>query len=310
MSRTDLKTILAILILSCLLALSACSTFLPPTLEQKSAPEIVGDTPTFPLKSLDTPTSLPTLTPTTPPEEQAAAEGQAGAYPEPGAEAVVVEEAVVAEEATEAVAVEATEAVVEETEAVTEEPAVEATEAVDEEAAASTEEPAAAESTPEPPESTESADASAETSETDSAGASSSETDTAKSAAPVSLAEPLPSADLELPQKYTLQNGEFPYCIARRYNVNPVELMRLNYLYYNQIFRKGLILWMPQSGKAFPGERALNPHTDVYTVQKDGETIYTAACYYGDIDPAALATANGLALDAILAKGQQIFAAP
>lgn len=306
MSRTDLKAILAILILSCLLALSACSTFLPPTLEQKSAPEIVGDTPTFPLKSLDTPTSLPTLTPTTPPEEQAAAEGQTGAYPEPGAEAVVVEEAVVAEEATEAVAVEATEEpAVEATEAVVEE-----TEAVTEEAAASTEEPAAAESTPEPPESAEAADASTETSETDSAGASSTETDTAKSAAPVSLAEPLPSADLELPDKYTLQRGEFPYCIARRYNVNPVELMRLNYLYYNQIFRKGLVLWMPQSGKAFPGERALNPNTDVYTVQKDGETIYTAACYYGDIDPAALAAANGLPLDAVLTKGQQIFAAP
>ncbi len=119
MTRPDLKTILAILILSCLLCLSACSTFLPPTLEDKSVqPEFEGDTPTFPLESLDTPTSLPTLTPTTPPEGEAA-------YPEPGSEAVVAEEAVTAEEA---VSAEATEAIVEESVAV-----VEATEAVVEE---------------------------------------------------------------------------------------------------------------------------------------------------------------------------------
>jgi len=295
MTRLDLKTILAILVLSCLLCLNACSTFLPPTLDQKSAPEFIGDTPTFPLKSLDTPTSLPTLTPTTPPEGADAAEVQAAAYPEPGSEAVateaVVEEAVAAE----------TEAVVEEASA---EAAAVETEAVVEEAAA-------AEATPEPTEA-------AETTETESAEAAASETTSTEAAgsteavspAPVSLAETLPSADLELPDKYTLQRGEFPYCIARRYNVNPVELMRLNNLYYNQIFHKGLVLWMPQSGKTFGGERALNPHTDVYVVQKDGETINTAACYYGDIDPTALAAANGLALDAILSKGQPIFAAP
>jgi LysM repeat protein len=308
LTRLDLKAILAILILSSLLMASACSTFLPPTLEDKSIPLPEGDTPTFPLKSLDTPTSLPTLTPTSPPEAESAypepLDAAGNAYPAPVEETVPVE-------ATEAVAGE-----VVETEAVTEE--VVATEVVaeaTEEAVAEATAEATAETTPEPPvtevitatvvvEVTETAEAS------DNTAGAEAESAEAVSQAPASLTEVLPPADLPLPKKYTLERGEFPYCIARRYDLNPVELMRLNYLTYNQLFRKGLVLWLPQSGKPFPGERALNPHSDVYVAQKDGETIFTAACFYGDVDPAALAAANGLPLDVILVKGQEIFAAP
>lgn len=309
LTRLELKAILAILIFSSLLMASACSTFLPPTLEDKSIPLPEGDTPTFPLKSLDTPTSLPTLTPTSPPETEPAypapLDASGNAYPAPVEEAAPVE---VTEEpaATEAVAEGTAETTAEvvETEAVAEQ--VVETEAVAE---------PTAETTPEPPatevvaaivvvEATETAEVEEPT------AAAETETAEAVSQAPASLTEVLPPADLPLPKKYTLERGEFPYCIARRYDLNPTELMRLNYLSYNQLFRKGLVLWLPQSGKAFPGERALNPHSDVYVAQKDGETIFTAACFYGDVDPVALAEANGLPLDSIFVKGQEIFAAP
>jgi hypothetical protein len=292
LTRLDLKAILAILILSSLLMASACSTFLPPTLEDKSIPLPEGDTPAFPLKSLDTPTSLPTLTPTSPPEAESAypapLDAAGNAYPAPVEEAAPVE-------ATEEVV--ATEAVAEE---------IVETEAVEEAAVETTPEPSVTEVV--------TATVVVETTETVEAEESTAavETEAAEtvSQAPASLTEVLPPADLPLPAKYALQRGEFPYCIARRYDVNPTELMRQNYLSYNQLFRKGLVIWLPQSGKPFPGERTLNPHSDVYVVQKDGETIFTAACYYGDVDPAALAAANGLPLDVILAKGQEIFAAP
>jgi LysM repeat protein len=272
LTRLDLKAILAILLLNSLLLASACNAYLPPSLEEKAVDMPTSDAADFPLKSLDTPTSLPTLTPTTPPETESA-------YPAP------LDESAPTAEASEAVAV---------------------TEAVAEVVVEATLEPAA-ETTPEPVVTEVITETVAvETTEL-SAETATSETVTQ---APVSLTEVLPPADLPLPQKYTLQRGEFPYCIARRYNVNPVELMRLNYLSYRQFFHKGLVIWLPQSGKPFPGERAFNPHTDVYVAQKDGETIFTAACYYGDVDPSALAAANGLPLDAILSKGQQIFAAP
>ncbi len=109
-----------------------------------------------------------------------------------------------------------------------------------------------------------------------------------------------------LPTTYTLQEGEFPYCIARRFNVNPNELLRLNGLSDGMIYQPGLQLRIPQSGNPFPGERALRPHPATYTVEKANMTLYAVACLFGDVYPEAIAQANDLPLSARLTVGQTL----
>lgn len=105
------------------------------------------------------------------------------------------------------------------------------------------------------------------------------------------------------PASYTLQEGEFPFCIARRYDVDPEALLTLSGLSDGVIYPPGTVLRLPQSG-SFPGARALRTHA-TYTASA-GETIYGVACKFGDITPDAIASANGLSVGAILTSGQQI----
>ena len=107
------------------------------------------------------------------------------------------------------------------------------------------------------------------------------------------------------PASYTLQAGEFPYCIARRFNVNPEELLALNGLVDGSIFMAGTTLRIPQTG-FFPGARALRSHPTTYTVTSSNETFYSVACLFGDVDPAQIAQANGLSLGSVLNLGQAI----
>ena len=104
------------------------------------------------------------------------------------------------------------------------------------------------------------------------------------------------------PATYTIHSGEFPYCLARRFNVDPDDLMRLNGLSGGQDLQPGLTLSIPQTG-SFPGARALNPHPDKWTVSVD-DTFYSIACYYGDVDPTSIAAANGLSMTSSLTSGQ------
>ena len=108
------------------------------------------------------------------------------------------------------------------------------------------------------------------------------------------------------PATYTLQNGEFVFCIARRFNVDPDETLALNGLFDSQTIYPGLVLKIPQAGKAFPGNRMLKTHPATYTVTSSSETIYGVACEFGDIDPSAIAQANGLSVGAALTSGQQL----
>lgn len=118
---------------------------------------------------------------------------------------------------------------------------------------------------------------------------------------------PIPTAGPH-PTTYTLQKGEFPYCIARRFNVNPEELLTLNGLSAGDVYYPNLTLRIPQTGNPFPGERALHAHPDTFTVgvTSNADTIYGVACYYGDVEPAAIAQANGIPLSATLTPGQQL----
>jgi len=112
----------------------------------------------------------------------------------------------------------------------------------------------------------------------------------------------VPTATPGRPETYTLETGEFPYCIARRFDVNPADLLALNNLGVGQTLQAGYELRIPQTGY-FPGERALRAHPSTYTVAVS-DTLYKIACYFGDVDPTSIAAANGITVDAALTTGQ------
>jgi LysM repeat protein len=111
----------------------------------------------------------------------------------------------------------------------------------------------------------------------------------------------VPTATPGRPASYTLHQEEFPYCIARRFNVDPNDLLSLNGLTEGEILQPGTVLRIPQTG-SFPGSRALNPHPAKYSVVVD-DTIYGIACHFGDVDPSSIAAANGLTLTSKLVTG-------
>jgi LysM repeat protein len=107
------------------------------------------------------------------------------------------------------------------------------------------------------------------------------------------------------PATYNLQAGEFPFCIARRFNVDPDQLLALSGLVDGVIYPAGTTLKIPQSG-SFPGDRMLQNHPTTYTVVSSSETMYSIACKFGDVYPDAIASANGLSAGAVLTAGQQL----
>ncbi len=119
----------------------------------------------------------------------------------------------------------------------------------------------------------------------------------------------LPTAVIPIPTQgpapatYTLKSNEFPFCIARRFNVDPAELLRLNGLNSYSIYNAGMTLRIPQTGNKFPGNRALLPHPGTY-VAGPGDTIFSIACAFGDVDPMVIAAVNGIAAPYKLAAGQ------
>ena len=126
------------------------------------------------------------------------------------------------------------------------------------------------------------------------------------SATPTNTPEPTDDfviPTLTRPATYTLQEGEFPYCIARRFNLNPADLIELNGFTSNELVSPGTTLKIPQTGTWTGEGRIRNPHPDTYTVST-GETIYSIACYYGDVSPEAIIAANHLEEPYTLKAGQ------
>lgn len=118
----------------------------------------------------------------------------------------------------------------------------------------------------------------------------------------------LPVAPVAVPGTYTLQLGEFPYCIARRFNLNPDTLLAANPAVQgipDYSIPAGTVLTIPQNPGTFPGTRALVSHPATYTVLA-GETIYGIACKFGDVDPLSIAAKNNLVAPYKLTAGAQI----
>ena len=120
---------------------------------------------------------------------------------------------------------------------------------------------------------------------------------TAPGAAPTYVA-----ANVSRPEDYVVQEGEWIYCLARRFDVNPYDLIAINGLNANGDIYPGLLLDIPQSG-SYTGERTLLNHPTTYTVSA-GDTIYTIACEFGDVAPESIAEQNDLSAPYTLNAGQ------
>jgi LysM repeat protein len=95
------------------------------------------------------------------------------------------------------------------------------------------------------------------------------------------------------PSTYVLLAGEYPFCIARRFNVNQSELVELNNITSTSLFSAGDELKLPQTGNPFEGDRMLQEHPTDYKI-KSGDTLGSIACYFGDVSPDMIALQNGL----------------
>ena len=134
------------------------------------------------------------------------------------------------------------------------------------------------------------------------------ETDQAGGTSPTDTPEPtrvIAVPTVTRPAEYTLQEGEYVYCIARRFNVDPAELLALNDLDENTLLSPGDTLQIPQTGTWEGAGRVRNPHPDTYTVDP-GDTINSIACYYGDVSPEAIIAVNELEEPYDLTPGQTL----
>ena len=108
---------------------------------------------------------------------------------------------------------------------------------------------------------------------------------------------------MALPEVYWLNRGEFPFCLARRFNIDPGQLMWVNGFCPGQIFYAGQGIIIPNNPLPYRGRRALHLHPASYRV-RPGDTIYKIACFFGDVDPLYLAQVNGLTPPFRLQAGQ------
>jgi LysM repeat protein len=120
--------------------------------------------------------------------------------------------------------------------------------------------------------------------------------------------EPKPTPDLHRPQTYSLNKGEWPFCIARRFNLNPIDLLNASGLSLDSKPDVGFVLKIPQSGE-WPesrfGHRYIRQHPVMHQVAA-GETMYTIACQYGDVDPGEILEANELPDDFVPYAGKML----
>ena len=96
-----------------------------------------------------------------------------------------------------------------------------------------------------------------------------------------------------LPSSYILQRGEFPYCIARRLDLDPAELLTMNSLQAQRVFFTGSVLQIPQTGRRFPGVSNLLTHTAADLVSSSTETLNSVIWVRQGKDTLALGNVTG-----------------
>ncbi|MCW5873168.1 MAG: LysM peptidoglycan-binding domain-containing protein [Anaerolineales bacterium] len=129
------------------------------------------------------------------------------------------------------------------------------------------------------------------------------------SATPESTATstPAPITQLAVPASYTLHEGEWPYCLARRFDIDPDALLAANGLNASNAntLSVGTTLTIPSGVGSFGGNRSLRAHPASY-VASGVDTFYSIACTFGDVWPEHIAEANGMTLDQAIAGGTQL----
>ncbi len=134
------------------------------------------------------------------------------------------------------------------------------------------------------------------------------ETPTEVAPTPTNTPEPtevIPVPTVTKPAEYTLKEGEFLFCIARRFNVNPQDLLAVNNIAEGDFVSPGATLTIPQTG-SWPGDnRSLKPHPTTHTVAA-GDTVHSIACEYGDVTPEAIIAVNQLEEPYDLTAGQTL----
>lgn len=158
--------------------------------------------------------------------------------------------------------------------------------------------PAAEAPTQAPAAATESA-AEPETASTVQAAAPTTAPTTAPTLAPVVVDTPV------VPASYVLQQGEYPYCLARRFDVDPNTLLSVNGLSQNSWVSPGTTLTIPTGSSWSGAPRSRMAHPATYTV-KSGDTIYSIACDFGDVFPESIAQANNMQAPYALTVGQTL----
>jgi len=111
--------------------------------------------------------------------------------------------------------------------------------------------------------------------------------------------------DFGVPNKYIVKSGDHPYCIARRFNIDVATFFSVNGLSNESLLYPGSELVVPKDAGPFLGERVLLAHPTNYTVQA-GDTLNFIACKFGDVDPRAIAAANGFSENYSVTPGDVI----
>ena len=122
---------------------------------------------------------------------------------------------------------------------------------------------------------------------------------------PTETAVPMvfPTSTPGKPETYTVQIDEHPFCIARRFDVNPADLLSLNNITDSTVLFPGMELKIPATGNWEAGPRSLKEHPTQYTVLA-GDTLYKIACGFGDVSPNEIMDANQLESADALTIGQ------
>lgn len=124
---------------------------------------------------------------------------------------------------------------------------------------------------------------------------------------PTVTTTPAPVTQLAVPSTYILRQGEWPYCLARRFNIDPDALLAANGLNSSNAnsLSVGTQLTIPTGTAGFGGQRSLRSHPTTY-VASGTDTFHSIACLFGDVWPEHIAQANSLQLDQPIPGGMQL----
>lgn len=124
---------------------------------------------------------------------------------------------------------------------------------------------------------------------------------------PTASSTPAPITQLAVPSTYVLHEGEWPYCLARRFDIDPDALLAANGLNSSNAnnLSVGTQLTIPTGAGKYGGERSLRAHPASY-VASGTDTFYSIACLFGDVWPEHIAEANGMQLSQSIPGGTQL----